>query len=49
VTRLLFIAERYAGRQGDAYKMAVDALKSGKNTTTYRKLYEKLGSQLVRS
>jgi COP9 signalosome complex subunit 1 len=46
VTRLLFIAERYAEKQGDAYKLVVDALKSGKNTTAYRKLFEKLGNQL---
>jgi COP9 signalosome complex subunit 1 len=46
VTRLLFIAERYLEKQGDAYKLTVDALKKGKNTSTYRRLFEKIGNQL---
>jgi hypothetical protein len=46
VARLLFIAERYLEKQGPAYKLAIDSLKKGKNTSSYRRLFEKLGNQL---
>jgi COP9 signalosome complex subunit 1 len=46
VTRLLFIAERYLEKQGPTYKLAFDSLKKGKNTSTYRRLFEKLGNAL---
>lgn len=46
VTRLLFIADRYLEKQGETYKLAVDSLKKGKNTSAYRRLFEKLGNSL---
>jgi COP9 signalosome complex subunit 1 len=46
VTRLLFIAERYLEKQGPSYKLAIDSLKKGKNTSTYRRLFEKIGNVL---
>jgi len=48
VSRLLFIAERYQGKQLYSFKLAADALKQGKNTGAYRKLYETLGDKLVK-
>jgi len=46
IARLLFIAERYPEKQLEATKMAVEALKLTKNTTLYRKVYEKAGDKL---
>jgi COP9 signalosome complex subunit 1 len=46
IARLVFIAERYIEKQSEAYKMAIDELKQTKNTTLYRKIYEKIGDKL---
>lgn len=46
IARLLFIAERFPEKQVEATKMAVDALKLTKNTTLYKKVFEKVGDKL---
>jgi len=43
---MLFIADRYLEKQGLAYKLAVETLKKGKNTSAYRRIFEKVGDQL---
>jgi len=43
INRLLFIAERCPQLMIKAYRMAVDELKTSKNTFQYRRLYEKIG------
>jgi len=42
----LHIADRYPEKAIEAYKMAIDALKQTKNTSQYRKLFEKVGDKL---
>jgi COP9 signalosome complex subunit 1 len=46
IARLIFIAERYPEKQGEAYKMSIDALKQTKNTPLYRKIFEKVADKL---
>jgi COP9 signalosome complex subunit 1 len=46
VERLVLIAERSKKHRAEALKMAIDELKKGSNTITYRKLYEKIGDEL---
>uniref|UniRef100_A0A6B2L483 PCI domain-containing protein n=1 Tax=Arcella intermedia TaxID=1963864 RepID=A0A6B2L483_9EUKA len=46
IARLMFIAERYLEKQGESYKMAIDAIKLTKNTNLYRKVFEKIGDKL---
>lgn len=46
IARLLFIAERYPDKQVESIKMAVEALKQTKNTSLYRKVFEKWSDKL---
>jgi len=46
ILRLIFIADRYVEKQSEAYKMAIDVLKQTKNTTLYRKVFEKISDKL---
>ena len=40
------MAERFPEKQAEATKMAIDALKQTKNTSLYRKVFEKVGDKL---
>jgi COP9 signalosome complex subunit 1 len=46
VARLLFIAERYPDKQNVCYKLAIEELKKGRNTSQYRKLFETVPDKL---
>lgn len=46
VERLLLVAERSKKHRPESLKMAIDELKKGSNTITYRKLFEKIGDEL---
>jgi COP9 signalosome complex subunit 1 len=43
IARLRFIAERCPTLQNEAYKLALEELKKGRNTTPFRQIVEKLG------
>ncbi len=46
VERLILIAERSKKHRSEALRMAIEELKKGSNTITYRKLFEKIGDEL---